>query len=176
MLNHKPPFKQQRKKIFEKFQSQGFEVIHNVSTSILILRVIVIERAHSCHQICNILSSLLWCCFIIWPETPDGYNDCNHNNDWCAISQAHWHAWDGIHMYVLVMDRVPAKLSIRWLSIQLSIQLPSASQSDSLVSLNLTDSSLQSEFFRLIPPKYSVSVIPITSIHRWNILRIYTSF
>ena len=46
------------KKIFEKFQSQGFEVIHNVSTSILILQVIVIERAHSCHQICNILSSL----------------------------------------------------------------------------------------------------------------------
>ena len=101
-----------RKKIFEKFQSQGFEVIHNVSTSILILQVIVIERAHSCHQICNILSSLLWCCFIIWPETPDGYNDCNHNNDWCAISQAHWHAWDGIHMYVLVMDRVPGQNQI----------------------------------------------------------------
>ena len=119
------------KKIFEKFQSQGFEVIHNISTSILILQVIVIERAHSCHQICNILSSLLWCCFIIWPETPDGYNDCNHNNDWCAISQAHWHAWDAIHMYVLVMDRVPAKLSIR-LSIWIFVQLLSASQSDTL--------------------------------------------
>ena len=46
----------QENKIFEKFQSQGLKSIVMFQ---LVLQVIVIERAHSCHQICNTELSMM---------------------------------------------------------------------------------------------------------------------